>query len=84
MCRSVLLTQRRTAGARSVRQDLVGTRLISSDYKSALSSQTDALLQDRGRIDSSHRMIDETLGYVQVLISASPHPYGYRNSSITY
>lgn len=27
-----------------------------------MSSQTDALLADRGRIDSSHRMMDETLG----------------------
>lgn len=33
----------------------------NSDYKSAQSSQTDALLADRGRIDSSHRMMDETL-----------------------
>ena len=38
--------------------------LMPSDYKTALSSQTDALLADRGRIDSSHRMMDETLGYV--------------------
>jgi hypothetical protein len=30
----------------------------NSDYKT---SQTDALLADRGRIDSSHRMIDDTL-----------------------
>jgi Golgi SNAP receptor complex protein 1 len=29
-----------------------------SEFKS---SQTDALLQDRGRIDSSHRMLDDTL-----------------------
>lgn len=29
-----------------------------SDFKS---SQTDALLADRGRIDSSHRMMDDTL-----------------------
>lgn len=32
-----------------------------SDYKTAMSSQTDALLQERGRIDSSHRMMDDTL-----------------------
>lgn len=32
-----------------------------SDYKSSLPSQTDALLSDRGHIDSSHRMIDDTL-----------------------
>ena len=30
----------------------------ASDYKT---SQTDALLADRGRIDSSHRMLDDTL-----------------------
>ena len=36
-------------------------RLTDSDYKSSLPSQTDALLQDRGRIDSSHRMMDDTL-----------------------
>ncbi|GFZ52368.1 hypothetical protein JCM24511_10141 [Saitozyma sp. JCM 24511] len=44
------------------RQNLLGSvRKDISDYKSSLSSQTDALLQDRGRIDSSHRMMDETL-----------------------
>ncbi|KIO24177.1 hypothetical protein M407DRAFT_103123 [Tulasnella calospora MUT 4182] len=32
-----------------------------SSYKAAHSSVTDALLEERGRIDSSHRMIDETL-----------------------
>lgn len=41
----------------------LGTRTNGiSDYKTAISSQTDALLQDRGRIDSSHRMMDDTLG----------------------
>lgn len=37
---------------------------INSDYKT---SQTDALLADRGRIDSSHRMIDDTLKCVNPL-----------------
>ena len=37
--------------------------LSRSDYKTAHASQTDALLQDRGRIDSSHRMMDDTLKY---------------------
>ncbi|KAG9048830.1 hypothetical protein FS837_011913 [Tulasnella sp. UAMH 9824] len=32
-----------------------------NSYKAAHSSVTDALLEERGRIDSSHRMIDETL-----------------------
>ncbi|KAG8941046.1 hypothetical protein FRC04_004825, partial [Tulasnella sp. 424] len=32
-----------------------------NSYKAAHSSVTDALLDERGRIDSSHRMIDETL-----------------------
>lgn len=49
----------------SVRKDIKwvprSTSTYSSDYKSAMSSQTDALLADRGRIDSSHRMMDETL-----------------------
>ncbi|ORY34767.1 hypothetical protein BCR39DRAFT_514591 [Naematelia encephala] len=44
------------------RSNLLGSvRKDISDYKSATSSQTDALLADRGRIDSSHRMIDDTL-----------------------
>ncbi|TXT12851.1 hypothetical protein VHUM_01252 [Vanrija humicola] len=38
----------------SVRQDI-------NAYKAAQSSQTDALLADRTRIDSSHRMMDDTL-----------------------
>ncbi|WWD20273.1 hypothetical protein CI109_104749 [Kwoniella shandongensis] len=44
------------------RSNLLGSvRKDINDYKSSLPSQTDALLQDRGRIDSSHRMIDDTL-----------------------
>jgi len=44
------------------RQNLLGSvRKDINDYKTAVSSQTDALLADRGRIDSSHRMMDDTL-----------------------
>ncbi|WVR08079.1 hypothetical protein IAU60_005125 [Kwoniella sp. DSM 27419] len=44
------------------RSNLLGSvRKDINDYKSSLPSQTDALLQDRSRIDSSHRMIDDTL-----------------------
>ncbi|WVW86958.1 hypothetical protein I302_109014 [Kwoniella bestiolae CBS 10118] len=44
------------------RSNLLGSvRKDINDYKSATNSQTDALLQDRGRIDSSHRMMDDTL-----------------------
>ncbi|RSH86556.1 uncharacterized protein EHS24_004825 [Apiotrichum porosum] len=44
------------------RSNLLGSvRKDINDYKTALSSQTDALLADRGRIDSSHRMMDDTL-----------------------
>lgn len=52
----------------SVRKDIkwVGWECAdASDYKTAMSSQTDALLADRGRIDSSHRMMDETLKWVK-------------------
>lgn len=42
-------------------------KLKRSDYKSATATQTDALLADRGRIDSSHRMLDDTLKCVLVL-----------------
>jgi hypothetical protein len=48
------------------------TVLTRSDYKTAMSSQTDALLADRGRIDSSHRMMDETLGYALFLLLPVP------------
>ncbi|WWC92774.1 uncharacterized protein L201_007733 [Kwoniella dendrophila CBS 6074] len=47
-------TIRRSNLLGSVRKDI-------NDYKKATDSQTDALLQDRSRIDSSHRMIDDTL-----------------------
>nr|ODN80285.1 golgi snare protein [Cryptococcus depauperatus CBS 7841]ODN92292.1 golgi snare protein [Cryptococcus depauperatus CBS 7855] len=47
-------TIRRSNLLGSVRKDI-------DDYKSGRSSVTDALLQDRGRIDSSHRMMDDTL-----------------------
>ncbi|WVO21555.1 uncharacterized protein IAS62_002864 [Cryptococcus decagattii] len=47
-------TIRRSNLLGSVRKDI-------SDYKSGRSGTTDALLQDRSRIDSSHRMIDDTL-----------------------
>ncbi|WVF68479.1 hypothetical protein IAT40_003246 [Kwoniella sp. CBS 6097] len=46
------------------RSNLLGSvRKDINDYKVSQSSQsqTDALLQDRGRIDSSHRMMDDTL-----------------------
>ncbi|OCF73233.1 golgi snare protein [Kwoniella mangroviensis CBS 8886] len=44
------------------RSNLLGSvRKDINDYKSATNSQTDALLQDRSRIDSSHRMMDDTL-----------------------
>ncbi|WVQ79221.1 hypothetical protein IAT38_001317 [Cryptococcus sp. DSM 104549] len=44
------------------RSNLLGSvRKDINDYKSSLPGQTDALLQDRSRIDSSHRMIDDTL-----------------------
>ncbi|WVQ77727.1 hypothetical protein IAR50_007417 [Cryptococcus sp. DSM 104548] len=44
------------------RSNLLGdVRKDINDYKSGRSSATDALLQDRSRIDSSHRMIDDTL-----------------------
>ncbi|WWC65810.1 uncharacterized protein I303_108432 [Kwoniella dejecticola CBS 10117] len=44
------------------RSNLLGSvRKDINDYKTATNSQTDALLQDRGRIDSSHRMMDDTL-----------------------
>ncbi|BEI85095.1 hypothetical protein CcaverHIS002_0504960 [Cutaneotrichosporon cavernicola] len=44
------------------RSNLLGSvRKDINDYKSGLSPQTDALLADRGRIDSSHRMMDDTL-----------------------
>ena len=44
--------------------------ILSSDYKSSLPSQTDALLGDRGRIDSSHRMMNDTLKCVFTLLPA--------------
>ncbi|KAK1923574.1 snare region anchored in the vesicle membrane C-terminus-domain-containing protein [Papiliotrema laurentii] len=45
------------------RTNLLGSvrKEIRADLSEFKSSQTDALLQDRGRIDSSHRMLDETL-----------------------
>ncbi|ORX37759.1 28 kda golgi snare protein [Kockovaella imperatae] len=51
----------------NVRQALQRVNLLGSvrkdidNYRSAQMSQTDALLADRGRIDSSHRMMDDTL-----------------------
>lgn len=56
------LRARNNVEAAVARSNLLGSvRKDISDYKSSLPSQTDALLQDRGRIDSSHRMMDDTL-----------------------
>ncbi|KAK4688668.1 golgi SNAP receptor complex member 1, partial [Tremellales sp. Uapishka_1] len=44
------------------RSNLLGSvRKDINAYKSTLPAQTDSLLADRGRIDSSHRMMDDTL-----------------------
>ncbi|RXK35446.1 golgi snare protein [Tremella mesenterica] len=56
------LRTRNNVEAAVARSNLLGSvRKDINDYKSASPSQTDALLADRGRIDSSHRMIDDTL-----------------------
>jgi Golgi SNAP receptor complex protein 1 len=48
---------------------------MNSAYKTVHSSDADALLAERGRIDSSHRMTDDILLYVHVF-----HAIGFLSS----